>query len=988
MMKRKLTQALMLTAMFVGVGSLSSCKDYDEDAHTDIYHVIADQNATLTDLINAKVQGLQAQIDALKAAQDECKNNCATKIAELEALIQQLQQQPGSDPALQSKVDQLANDVASLQTSITTLGNDITTLTNLYNELKPRVEKNEQDIATLLNWQLEINQTLIQVQSDIEALKGLGVRVEALENAVTAIPGMQTDIQQALNDAAAAQSTANTALQNITNLINLLDGYNFDDLDGHFVNLKDYVDSLAKVSAKNFQTAIALAEEANEALKLELLQEITAVDEAIREKLAQDIQAVIDGYKEADDVLREEYTQQFVDVNIKIGELNSKYDALVATDNELQGQINALKADVAENKAAIEKLTKSQASLITSLVIQEVNNPVFGGLTTPFGINSNVLMGYYGYADKSEGYMFPETKGSGIYAYNEEDASLARILTDEDLEMLSLADNDKYEIAHALYNEGENKNEVNLGKIYLTVNPTGVDFTGTQFDLVNSRDVKSPVNLSPLKPADRGMSFGIHSRAGVGSEASNGFYQTTASLPKSALAEEGVDLDNMVEGMSDAVKDVLHFVKGVEVNKNGLHSTESLDLSKLASAIRDNMVEMDALGLRASWSDPLLGQRSVYSNYGMASIALKSPFNYGSFSDLKFSAVPGYDAAWNLIDRVANKVNNVLTSRVNNLVAQWPEAPEIQGITITGIDATMPGQLIAKFDVNLTIIDDVTIDGYHYSIEPAGDKLYYRQYGNEPVGPLCGTEFTDDTITLLAPTGTDGVYDEYNVAIRVDVDLRSEVQDLYAYLVDKTNGMIDQVEDVNKLVDTLNDYLADVNGVLDAVNQTVSSVTSGVDSAANLAQKLLQKVNNVIVNRLNNLNTYLQPLLLTSDDNNGTHIGGHSKWQPTAISETTHFVMTNMTAEILCPAVRKHLAVTNVYTGDIKRSANAQDGDAKCKEALVAVNNSKDFNVVKNGDTEYLTAHNFKKGYVYELALSCLDYSGQQSTRKFYVYVK
>jgi hypothetical protein len=102
---------------------------------------------------------------------------------------------------------------------------------------------------------------------------------------------------------------------------------------------------------------------------------------------------------------------------------------------------------------------------------------------------------------------------------------------------------------------------------------------------------------------------------------------------------------------------------------------------------------------------------------------------------------------------------------------------------------------------------------------------------------------------------------------------------------------------------------------------------------------------------------------------------------PTVIKETTvEFILTSYTVEIVTPAFKKHIAVTNVY----KDGKSAQGGDADCKAALDEVNGQDKMNTVLDGDKCSVTA-TFKPGYVYEVAYSALDYSGKISMRKCYV---
>ena len=95
---------------------------------------------------------------------------------------------------------------------------------------------------------------------------------------------------------------------------------------------------------------------------------------------------------------------------------------------------------------------------------------------------------------------------------------------------------------------------------------------------------------------------------------------------------------------------------------------------------------------------------------------------------------------------------------------------------------------------------------------------------------------------------------------------------------------------------------------------------------------------------------------------------------------TVEFILTSYTVELLTPAFKKHIAVTNVFKGD----KSAQGGDAACKLALTTANGSEMMNKVLNGDQRSVTA-TFPKGYIYEVAYSALDYSGKISMHKYYV---
>ena len=65
-MKKTLLSALMLSALMVASGSLTSCKDYDDDI-----------NANTTE-INALKSDLSTKVSALTSQLEQCKKDCET----------------------------------------------------------------------------------------------------------------------------------------------------------------------------------------------------------------------------------------------------------------------------------------------------------------------------------------------------------------------------------------------------------------------------------------------------------------------------------------------------------------------------------------------------------------------------------------------------------------------------------------------------------------------------------------------------------------------------------------------------------------------------------------------------------------------------------------------------------------------------------------------------------------------------------------------
>ena len=97
-------------------------------------------------------------------------------------------------------------------------------------------------------------------------------------------------------------------------------------------------------------------------------------------------------------------------------------------------------------------------------------------------------------------------------------------------------------------------------------------------------------------------------------------------------------------------------------------------------------------------------------------------------------------------------------------------------------------------------------------------------------------------------------------------------------------------------------------------------------------------------------------------------------------------IPTSYNLEILAPAYKKLIGVTNVFDG---KGNSAQGGDQACISALNTANSaSADFCTVVDGDNHNFTLSGVQKGYVYEVVYTAVDYSGKVVAKKFYLELK
>ena len=189
--------------------------------------------------------------------------------------------------------------------------------------------------------------------------------------------------------------------------------------------------------------------------------------------------------------------------------------------------------------------------------------------------------------------------------------------------------------------------------------------------------------------------------------------------------------------------------------------------------------------------------------------------------------------------------------------------------------------------------------------------------------------------------------------------MNSEVNNMIANLQNQVNGK-------------LNEYTAKANNYINKVNKVLDRFEGFVKNIDSKLQPVLLFVNNGKYARIND--AYLVPTKL--------QLAGSGQSAVTLVA-------TSYTGELLAPACKKLVAVTNVirYEGGVKKTA--QNGDAKCMEALNYVNSNgggmlgkvvsgsvRDFPFVVKADYA---------DYIFEVSYFAVDFSGVNSRVKSYI---
>lgn len=924
--------------LFATMSSYVSCKDYDEDAYAEL----KGENSTLNELIKDQVDALNGQIDDLKKAQQECKNNCEAWKNEIKLWQDYVKNNYVTVEEYNKHIDQYTKFLAENQAQHDALEkkiNDVKTeLINANNALKSEMQD------SLLKVQNNLNNLTVSLQTKYDELKkSIADNKAALEKTIAdnkaalekAIADAKKELEEKINNdikALEERVAANeTAISNLQKSLEKLENYVYDKIR-----------PLLNKTVEDVVRAQALAEQ--DSIRIDALEKAYDEQGLKIDSICNEINTIKDSVNYAIQLANEnlqaakDYTDDRIDeVNGKIDGINTKISdletAYKAADEKLQEQIDSLQKkhddlvkrveknekDIEELFSLYNKVDESLKQFITGIILQGTVNPVFGSFSFPANIQTNVLMAYYGNAGEY-GIEFPSF-------YPRYYVRESETLTEKDIEMLGVAP----------YTAKDGETLVSgAGKVYVTVNPSNVNFEGQTLPIVNSIEEESGIKLSPLKYSDKKLTFGA-TRA-----AANGFYEAEATLAAGDIEKVKMTFNFNKDEIKETVKDVINPTDGVNVTQV---------VNTVANIVSEFNQNLDANALKASWTDSLGVSRSIYSQYNLATTAI-SPLSYDFYKDNKYTSFPGFDQIHNFVgkmmDKVGNKIHLVFPDKILDV-----DTDSIENIQINTID-------INTEEIEVTVFIDK-----NFSVPVPGGNVLDKD-GNI-IGSFSATE-TQVQITMTVNADVDSIKDMLN-------DLEVEINDM----------LTGQQEDINEIINKINSYLGEFNGI----NQKFADIESEIDSViGDIKDKVIEyldKVENKLLTAVNSINKALQPILLVKTTD-GFQKVSQTIYNPTWMSAgDVKFVATSYTAEVIAPSYKKLVGVTNVYSMD--RSQNAQANGGEYLTVLREANAKAGVAEILDGDTQIVN-FSAKKNYIYEVTYTSVDFSGKVVAKKFYVTVK
>ena len=961
-MKKNFTKAVLLALTVVSMGMFNSCKDHDD---CNINGIELDNLENVVKTQQDQIEALIKQIEAIK----EC--NCTPLTPE------QVQQM--IDDAIKNKVS--ADEFTNLVLDILKNYNGFTTIDEVNEAIEKYMKEHPytgdgtgltedqiKEIITTATQKFATEDALNQAVSTLnDALAKANAAIDAANGKTDALAGVVNELNIAATQAIAQLQTITTTLSTDVEALKT-------QLNDIITNWGPKVEEVVKTSAE----ALALAQSN--------LSQITTMQEQYEKLVAKmDSLANLDhtqhpSYDEYDDTelrnsiaalaeeMKEYASKQALRDVLTAAELMNaeaiEYTKSVANDVKvLQERVDALHTQVQENREYIIGIYDYLKKMITGITIQAVNNPVFGSFAFPWGVQSNILVGYYG--ENENPVKFPTIRTAN-YIYKE------YALTEKDAEMLgSSVESFKEDAQSKLVEETKG----NAGKVYLTINPTNDDFSGKKISLVNSQDEESPVKLDSLIKSNEVLKFGF-TRA-----ANNGFYEALATFYEDNIPTLGVDEGLIKNSLKSIAKDVIN---------NGQNMNIKEAAQNLYNVFMEVNGSLDANGIKASWDYTDKGVKktqSVYSKYAIAATAIK-PLSYEFLYDNKYG----------------EKFENRLP-------------------TIKPIDEAILNDIINLDDLNIQLNFDLS--GLNFKIDPINVQIPainidFEEIKIDNIGeltaeveiPVYEVDTTDPDNPVLVQTGVEkkkvtvdatsfkaAIEESINEALdKAGASLGKDIQkQLNDALETQLNQAVANIEGaVNDLIQ--NQLANEINGQLDAaikdvMEQVKDQVTAGAGSYIDKANAYINKINNWS-NKINNygkkffenINSKLQVTVLYEGNDGNLHQLSNDKKYPTIVNGEGVFdvFVTSYTGEIIAPAFKKFIGVTNVF----KDGDSAQNGCTDCKAVLDAVNGGEYFNKVFPGSRYGVAIENMKKGYTYEIFYSGLDYSGKISARKFYVTVK
>ncbi len=879
-------------------------------------------------------------------ATDEDGNLRKVDLAQLEKAVGE---HASAIATLKSELGTLKANVGKLQATVDNHEERIIDLENAIAELNPGISEEEARKIAEEEARKQVDAlqaVLLQNLSDIRVLidvnnTALNNRIDAL---VTTLGKVELRLTEVERQAAVALDKANTN----ANAINTLRDVLLPAIEASIEALENRVDRLEFQQEQVTQQLIDIRGELSTlTVKINDLAEqyyqLSNSLSNVRRELEQLAERVglIDSkvYQNTNDIA---WLKDYVTCLASQEDLQKVVDRVSA----LEDQIQLLESKV----SSLFKIYDRLNSQITGIEIQGASSPLFGNFSLPIGVQSNMLVNYYGYYDGIP-YSFPSVnKVAGYEMLSDSEWALLKDVIASRGGALQIE-------------EGKPMMDGTLGTVYMTINPSSANHNGATMTLETSDGTPLEFTLT-AKSSDEKLMFGA-------SRADNGFYEADVKLPMTMKAINSVKVE-VVDGLKSKVKDAIK-----EHNKQSVFT--------LMRAVYDQVAAgLPRFGLKTSWTvDDGQGAQtySVTSKYDLAVTTFR-PLSYNTYKGQSISKRLKHHGP-------IRSVQSILDEKIKN--EDYHFTLNTKGININGDNV--------KFNFELQPIKiELGYDGKLEAVSEEGFIIYRVDENgkidyNDPIGSTgkvsipVDKDMMDDFLKSLSDQieetfngkdGKGGLLKDWNKDMKQAFD--DAVKDLCDQVNEQVNGVFDDLEaDINRQID-------------DMLNDIKSEIANGTQKYVDKLNKFLDKYNKV-VDKVNDFladpNHYLQVTMAYYKGNGEIELLSDDVKDPTVLANkggnAVELIATSYTAEIAAPAYKKFVAITGAYDGRTgKKSTKVSDDDLK------ALNKQGNLCEVLTGRAKRIAVKTsgMKSGVTYELVYTAVDYHGYTSTQHFYVLVK
>jgi len=952
-MKKKIINGLLMMALVVSTtSSFVSCKDTAGDDYARFEEKFYQQDTYIKDVLLLQITNLKTDLSKvlnLKTVNNGQGGYLGEVVfkTEYEDLLKTLENMtkginvPGTGAgggatqnltdwinAVNAMLQELYGQGGATSTSLAQLIQDVNTLKEWVNNYKPvtdlteQVNKNKNDIATMLLTLNTLNTLATTLQTDLATL--------------------QTHLNDTLNNYYTKAETYNrTEIDTkINKLITDLNNHKVA-VDQRFTQISDSLSTaFVKMNAANTRIDSIIQ---NFATKKELADSVDSLrNEIVAAQLAAQnyAKSLVNTLSQTLNTRIDATNANVHTLKLTIGDIQKNIEALQAADDtiktrltNLEAAVDTLTKRVNAVEANVDKIFTAISKQVTGIIVQGAYSPVFGIGMLPTNFKSNILAAYYGVSTDS--IEFP-AKDALNYVFAED------FWQDGEEDFIDFSNT--YKLGANKYMLSDSLN--NAGKLYLTVNPSQVDFTGKIIELENSQKTAAPITLAPLEKSNDKLFFGW-----TRGNSENGFYEAKAKITEENIkaAKARINTDALV----NAAKDLYQ-----KHDKASLMEAAQAIISSNGDILDANAAKATYEGLNEKGE---IEEKTTFSEYSIATTVL-TPLSYNTLKGWNPTSIPGLDAVEKFLSEFFDKVDIKIDLGVKGLVA-----PEIKKIVIKDFDSLskqwnieviIPAHSISMTTSGATV--DINIsgkDGKIYAADAYKDGELIP--GSQPIGYLS----VNKTIT----TGT--ITASNDVAITLTPDIRTQLKLVY-------DAFAIPLNDANQALDAIKNFVDQINDVLSSLNGNINSqIGNAKNDIKNQLISYLDRFEKKVLSYASYVNVAMQPILLIKNSDSFNVASKFEEYPSKIVSKSAALVPTSYNAELLTPAFKKFIVCTGAWTAD---------GTFDSEEAKAANANNALLNKVFDGQ-ERLVEFEGKAGYKYRLVYQALDYHGKIASSRYYV---